>query len=361
MSCYIIAEIGVNHNGDVGLAKKLIIASKDAGADAVKFQTFKSELLVTESAKKADYQLNTTSSKESQLTMLKRLELSEEQHFELYDFCQKQGIEFLSTPFDFESLKFLTQQLKLKTLKLSSGDLTNLPMLFACAKSGRKLIISTGMATIDEIEIGLAVLSLGYILPELLLNNFDVIAKAKEVFKSSEGQEVLRSNVTLLHCTTSYPTRFSDINLNVLDTYIKMFKLDVGYSDHSLGTLVSIAAVAKGAKIIEKHITLDKSLPGPDHLASIEPKEFKELVEGIREVELILGQSIKVPLNVEKKNMSVARKSLVAGQNIRKGDVFSEENIAIKRPGNGMSPYHYWSILGEKSEHDFSAGELIRE
>lgn len=357
MACYIIAEIGVNHNGETQLAKELIIAAKVAGADAVKFQTFRASELVTKSGEKANYQKETTSVQESQLTMLEKLELSHQQHHELYEFCQQQQITFLSTPFDTSSVKFLTQELGLTKLKISSGDLTNAPMLLACAQTGCQIIISTGMATISDIEQALGVLAYGYSSKstgvELKVEDFD------SAYQSELGQSLLKKNISILHCTTDYPAKLIDINLNVLDTYKREFDLPIGYSDHSLGTLVSAAAVAKGACIIEKHITLDKNMQGPDHRASIEPDEFLALVNTIRDVETILGHSEKLPTVAEQLNMPIARKSLVAATTIKKGEYFNEENIAIKRPGNGLPPIDYWQILNKKASKDYQIDELL--
>jgi N-acetylneuraminate synthase len=357
MSCFIIAEIGVNHNGDTQIAKNLILAAKKAGADAVKFQTFRASELVTKTAAKAQYQKETTSANESQLAMLEKLELSHQQHVELYDFCQQQQVTFLSTPFDFPSVKFLTQELGLKRLKISSGDLTNAPMLLACAQTGCQIIISTGMATMTDIEQALGVLAFGYLSPKL---KSDIKAQDfVKAYHSKEGQALLKKNICILHCTTDYPAQFSDINLNVLDSYQAQFNLPVGYSDHSLGTLVSVTAVAKGASIIEKHITLDKTMSGPDHRASIEPDEFALLVSSIRDVETILGHAEKAPTLAEQKNMPIARKSLVASMDIKQGEHFSENNVAIKRPGSGRSPIDYWRVLNQKAHKDYQVGDLL--
>jgi N-acetylneuraminate synthase len=357
MNCYIIAEIGVNHNGNIQLAKNLIVAAKSAGADAVKFQTFNANELVTEKATKADYQKKTTKAEESQLVMLRKLELSHQQHHELYKFCQQQGISFLSTPFDFSSVKFLTQELGLKKLKISSGDLTNGPMLLKCAQSNSEIILSTGMSTIDDIINALAVLAYGYLTKDF--SKYPNKNNLINAYNSEQGKLALQEKVSILHCTSDYPAGFSDINLNVLDTYKAEFDLPIGYSDHSLGFSVAAAAVAKGACIIEKHITLDKSMEGPDHLASMEPSEFSVYVKKIREVEVILGSSLKQPSSQEKKNMAVARKSLVARTSIKKGEFFNEYNITVKRPGNGRSPFDFWEILNCKATRDYSVDELL--
>lgn len=356
MSCYIIAEVGVNHNGDLSIAKKLIDVAHFAGADAVKFQSFQADLLVTQSAPKAKYQLETTDESESQWTMLKKLELNEAEHHALFKHCQERGIEFLSTPFDFASLSLLTDKVSLKRIKISSGDLTNSPMLLAAAKSNCKLILSTGMANIKEIEYALSIVACGLLaLPENKLCSSAI----QDILKDDKARTLLKDKVSLLHCTTNYPADIEDINLNALDTLAQKFGLPVGYSDHSLGDTVAQLAVAKGATIIEKHITLDCAMPGPDHRASIEPDEFKSFVKKIRQVEVIMGNGIKEPQEVELNNIPIARKSLVANQQISQGELFTPENLIIKRPGTGVSPEKYWDYLGTIADKDYLPGELI--
>jgi N-acetylneuraminate synthase len=354
----IIAEAGVNHNGDEKLAFKLIDAAFEAGADIVKFQTFKAANLVTATAEQADYQITNTQKKESQLTMLSRLELSYEFHLELIEYCKKLGIEFLSTAFDSESLKFLVNDLKLRKLKIPSGDLTNAPLVLEHAQTGCDLIVSTGMATLAEIETALGVIAFGYVNKQTDKPNIQAFNKA---YYSELGQKMLREKVTILHCTTEYPAPVEDINLKAMDTIADAFKLPVGYSDHSAGINIPIAAVARGARIIEKHFTLDKNMEGPDHKASLEPHQLKAMVEGIRSIELALGNGIKGPMPSEIKNKSAARKSLVAEQVINKYDVFSESNLTIKRPGSGQSPINYWVLLGSKAKRDYQIGDLIDE
>jgi len=347
-SVYIIAEAGVNHNGDSDLAFQLVNAAAQAGADAVKFQTFKAENLVTKKADKADYQKQRTQSDESQYVMLKRLELSYELHHELIKRCQRHGIEFLSTAFDQESLDFLVNDLGLKTLKIPSGEITNGPLLLAHAVTSCDLILSTGMATLGEIEEALGVLAFG-----MLHRDSSQIQPSRAAFQqaylSEDGQALLKRKVTLLHCTTEYPAPLEEINLNAMDTMQKSFGLQVGYSDHSEGITVPTAATALGAKIIEKHFTLDRELPGPDHKASLVPNELGELVAAIRAVELAMGYGIKGPTASEVKNREIARKSLVARCKIEEGDLFTEENLACKRPGLGISPMSFWKYLGRKS------------
>ena len=357
---YIIAEAGVNHNGSKEMAFQLVDAALAAGADAVKFQTFKAGALVTRSAAKAGYQKHTTQADESQFTMLKKLELTYETHKELVAYCQKQGIEFLSTAFDLQSLDFLVHDLGLKTLKIPSGDITNGPHLLAHARSGCDLILSTGMSTLGEVEVALAVLAFG------MLHSGDVSAVPsydafQEAYSSSEGQRLLKEKVMVLHCTTEYPAPLQEINLSAMVTMQSAFGLEIGYSDHSEGITVAIAAAAMGAALIEKHFTLDKSLPGPDHLASLEPDELQEMVTAIRDVEQAMGDRVKRPTPSELQNRKIARKSLVAACDIKKGESMSQDMLAIKRPGNGRSPMEYWEMVGRTSLRDYQAEELIIE
>lgn len=355
MSVFIIAEAGVNHNGDLDTARRLVDAAVAAGADAVKFQTFKAENLVTRHAGKAGYQKITTDVDESQLAMLKRLELKYEFHFELLDYCRQQGIEFLSTAFDFEGLDFLVHELGINRLKIPSGEITNGPFLLAHAQTGKRVILSTGMATLGEIETALGVLAFGYIGQDLP-PSVDAFRRA---YSSKQGQAVLRDNVTLLHCTSEYPTPVENINLRAMDVLQQAFGLDVGYSDHSVGLLVPVVAAARGAKVIEKHFTLDRTLQGPDHQVSLEPDELKEMVCNIRDVEKALGQRLKCPQPLELENRQVVRKSLVAKCAISAGEPFTDENLTLKRPGTGKSPMDYWAILGKTSRRDYGADELI--
>lgn len=353
----IIAEAGVNHNGSDDLAFSLVDAAHQAGANIVKFQTFKAKNLVTENAQQAEYQVTNSGQKESQYSMLKRLELSYETHHKLVKYCNALGIEFLSTAFDSESLSFLVDDLGITRLKLPSGEITNAPLVLEHARTGCDLIVSTGMATLSEIEQVLSVIAFGYINPEG--NPTEEALQA--AYFSEKGKQLLKDKVTLLHCTTEYPAPFNDINLNAMDTMRNAFKLSVGYSDHSAGIVVPIAAVAKGAVLIEKHFTVDKSLPGPDHKASLDPIELKEMVDGIRIVEKILGDGIKGPRPSEIKNKAVARKSLVAAQAIAAGELFNTENLVVKRPGNGINPVKYWCYLDKPSSNSYQAGDLIDE
>lgn len=353
-SVYIIAEAGVNHNGSLELAKKLIDVAVDAGADAVKFQTFKADTLVSKKAEKADYQRQTTSADESQYEMIKKLELDEEAHRLLIDYCKKAGIQFLSTPFDLASVDLLARTFDLPCIKIPSGEITNGPLLLKSAQTGKSVILSTGMSTLGEIEDALGVLAFGY-----LGNSGPSIAAFRAAYCSAQGQALLLNKVTLLHCTTEYPAPFIDVNLKVMDTLKSAFGLPIGYSDHTEGIAVPIAAVARGAVVIEKHFTFDRALPGPDHKASLEPAELRQMVRSIRDVEQVLGVGTKHPTPSELKNMPVARKSLVAACTIRSGESFTAENLAVKRPGNGLSPMQQWDLLGRKASKDFAVDEPV--
>lgn len=330
----IIAEAGVNHNGNIENACRLIDVAADAGVDYVKFQTFKSENLVAKSTQKAEYQIQNTGNKEeSQYQMLKKLELSEKQHEQLITYCEEKNIKFFSTAFDLDSLNYL-HTIGMDMVKIPSGEITNLPYLRKAASLFRKVILSTGMSTIDEIRDALNVfLSVG----------------------------IDKSNITILHCNTEYPTPMKDVNLKAMLQMQKIFGTKVGYSDHTLGIEVPIAAVAIGASMIEKHFTLDKTMTGPDHKASLEPDELKAMVSSIRNIEKAAsGSGIKEVSPSERKNMFVARKSIVAKKSIKKGELFSEENITVKRPGTGISPMQWDNIIGMSAVSDFEKDELIR-
>ncbi|MEK9627534.1 MAG: N-acetylneuraminate synthase [Nitrospinota bacterium] len=354
-SIYVIAEAGVNHNGNLKRAIEMVDAAAEAKVDAIKFQTFKAEKLALSQAPKADYQINQTGSSESQLEMLRKLELDKNSHFKIQDRCNLKGIQFLSTPFDQNSLNFLIQSLKVPKLKIPSGEITNAPLLLKAAASGKPLIVSTGMCDMEEVKIALGVLAFGF----TKSGNKPNIESFKNAFESPEGKYALRNSITLLHCTSAYPAPFEDVNLKTMETMASVFGLPVGYSDHTSGISVSIAAVACGAVVIEKHFTMDKTLPGPDHQASLDPEELKALVKAIREVEKALGVSNKFATPSEIENREIARKSLVTTQNIKMGELFTENNIDIKRPGNGISPLQYWDWIGKKAERDFKANELI--
>ena len=350
----VIAEAGVNHDGELSRALALVDAAAEAGADAVKFQTFRADALATAAAPKAAYQRAATGQNGSQLEMLRRLELDEAAHRALLERAAARGIEFLSTPFDLESLRLLTRGLGLRRLKIGSGDLTNAPLLFAAGRSGRPVILSTGMATLDEVELALGALAYGYgggTRPRR--------AVFLEAQASHDGGETLKEKVTLLHCTSEYPAPAAEINLRAIDTLAATFGLPVGLSDHSEGIAIAIAAVGRGATVIEKHVTLDRSLPGPDHRASLEPDELARMVAAIRQVELALGDGIKRPGPGERKNMAVARKSLVAARPIGAGEVFSADNLTVKRPEGGMPPVDFWDLLGRAAPRDFAADEIV--
>ena len=327
----IIAEAGVNHNGDLSLAKKLIDVAADAKSDYVKFQTFTADELVSKNTEKAEYQKAQTETSESHYEMIKKLELSFKSHIELIDYCDKKNIKFLSTPFDIKSIDLLVS-LDLDFIKIPSGEITNYPYLRHIAACGKPIIMSTGMASLDEIKTAIKT---------LVYNGFD------------------ESNLSLLHCNTEYPTPFCDVNLSAMKTIRNKLNVPVGYSDHTIGIEVPIAAVAMGATIIEKHFTLDRSLPGPDHAASLEPEELKMMIEKIRNIEQVLGSGIKKPSPSEAKNIPIARKSIVAKLNIKEGDLFNENNITTKRPGLGLSPMEWNSVIGKKAKKDFKHDELI--
>lgn len=326
---FIIAEAGVNHNGDLALAKQLIDEGAKAGVDAVKFQTFKAETLVSKNAQKAEYQKNTTSQEESQFDMLKKLELDYGVHEELMAYANERGVMFLSSAFDLESIDLLVD-LGLELFKVPSGEITNLPYLRKIAQTGKPVVLSTGMSTLADIEMAL---------------------------------EVLRENgatdITVLHCNTEYPTPMKDVNLTAMNGIRDAFKVPVGYSDHTLGIEIPTAAVALGAVMIEKHFTLDKTMEGPDHKASLEPAELKAMVDAIRNLEVALGDGVKRLSESEKKNVGIARKSLVAKTDIAAGDVFSEDNLTIKRPGTGLSPMEWDNVIGTKALKDYAADEVI--
>jgi len=331
MSVFIIAEAGVNHNGDSNLAKKLIDVAVEAGADAVKFQTFKTENLVSKNAAKAPYQKKTTDAQESQFEMIKKLELDLETHQELFKYCNAKNIMFLSTPFDHESIQLL-DELGLEIFKIPSGEITNLPYLREIGKFNKQVILSTGMSNIYEIKDALKILT-------------------------ASGTK--KENITVLHANTMYPTPVEDVNLRAMITIGETFDVAYGYSDHTLGIEVDIAAVALGAKVIEKHFTLDRTMPGPDHKASLEPHELKAMVGAIRNIERALGNGIKEASPSEMPNMLIARKSIVAKTDIKKGDIFDENNLTVKRPGNGISPMRWDELIGTTAQKEYKEDELI--
>lgn len=355
MSVFVIAEIGVNHNGSLDMALQLVDAAAEAGVDAVKFQTFQAEKGITKNAPKADYQIQTTGKGQSQLDMLRQLELGAEDHYKLKKRCDDHGICFLSTPSDGDCVDLLTKGLGLDTLKISSGVITHGPFLLKIAKTGCFIILSTGMSTLGEIEDALGVIAFGLTENETLPSR-EAFRKA---FFSKEGQDMLQKKVTLLHCTTEYPAPFHEVNLRAMGTLRQAFALPVGYSDHTEGIAVPIAAAALGAEIIEKHFTLDKTLPGPDHKASVEPAELLTMVKGIREVEVALGSSRKIPTSSEIINLPVVRPSLTANEPIKKGGVLTETNITVKRPGFALSPMFFWDCIGKKTKKEILKDEQL--
>lgn len=326
---FIIAEAGVNHNGDIKTAKKLVDAAAEAGADAVKFQTFKAETLVCRTAKKAEYQLETTDSSETQYDMLKKLELTEQMHKELIQYCDAKKILFLSTPFDVGSIKFLSE-LEMQIFKIPSGEITNLPYLREIARQQKKVILSTGMSSMEEVKMAVDVLK-----------------------RNGAG------DITLLHCNTQYPTPVQDVNLLAMVKMGEETGLPVGYSDHTKGIEIPIAATALGAEVIEKHFTLDKNMEGPDHKASLEPGELKAMVSAIRNIEMALGDGEKKVSRSESENIVIARKSIVASKKIKKGEILSCDNITAKRPGSGINPMRWNEIIGTVAIKDFDEDEMI--
>jgi len=332
MTILIIAEAGVNHNGDLKLARALVDVAASAGADFVKFQTFSADRQVTRTAAKANYQISTTDNGESQYTMLQRLELDELMHQDLIAYCQTKEIGFLSTPFDISSIDLL-RRLGQNIFKIPSGEITNFPYLQYLGQLRKQIIMSSGMASLIEIADALHVL---------------------------ERSGTSRENITVLHCTTEYPTLMEEVNLSAMQAIANHLKVAVGYSDHTLGIEVAIAAVAVGATVIEKHFTLDRNLPGPDHQASLEPRELRAMVRAIRNIELAIGDGIKRPSISEVKNIPIVRKSIVANRVIKKGEIFTSENLTTKRPGTGISPMRWEEVIGQRSDRDYEADDLLR-
>jgi N,N'-diacetyllegionaminate synthase len=328
---FIIAEAGVNHNGSVGTAKKMIDVAAISGADAIKFQAFKAEKLASVTAPKAQYQMENISASETQFEMLKRLQLSNDSFRELFRYCQERGILFLSSPFDEENVDLLVD-LGVDIIKIPSGEITNLPYLRKIGRLNKRLIVSTGMAYLKEIEDMLKVLT---------------------------GFGTRKENITLLHCNTQYPTPVNDVNLNAMITIRDTLRVNVGYSDHTLGIEIAIAAVALGASVIEKHFTLGRNMDGPDHRASLEPDELKTMVNAIRNVEKSFGNGFKEPSSSELENRNIVRKSIIAYKNIKKGDLFTENNITTKRPATGISPFEWDQVIGQFAKRDFTKDELI--
>lgn len=353
-SVYIIAEAGVNHNGDRALAFALIDAAAEAGANAVKFQTFDASRLASKDVAKAAYQKKSQDETESQLSMLKRLELPKEWHAGLQSYAHQKGIDFLSTAFDFDSLVFLNS-LDMPLFKVPSGELTNGPLLWQFARTGKRLVLSTGMATLAEVEQGLAIVAHALTSSREPENMDDVW----RCWGSHEARNKLSGHVTLLHCTSQYPTPWFEVNLRAMDTLASAFGLQVGYSDHTEGALISIAAVARGARIIEKHFTLDRSMPGPDHMASLEPQELKAMISDIRALEQALGNGIKAPQASEWDTRKAARQQVVAACPIAEGQILSREHLTTARTGQGMVPTALWGLVGSRAARAYTAGENL--
>lgn len=352
---YIVAEAGVNHNGQRDMAFALVDAAAEAGADAVKFQTFDAKKLASRSAPKAAYQKKSTDAEESQLSMLKKLELPLEWHHELQRYARKKGVEFLSTAFDTDSLAFLVE-LGMPLFKVPSGELTNGPLLWEFARTQKRLVLSTGMATLSEVEQGLAIVAHA-------LNSEAEPASMNDVWRGWSRPEWRRSlgdgHVTLLHCTSQYPTPFAEVNLRAMDTLATSFGLPVGYSDHTEGVLIPVAAVARGAKFIEKHFTLDRNLPGPDHKASLEPRELAQMVQDIRGLQIAFGDGSKTPQPSEWDTRQAARQQVVAATNIAEGETISRESLTTARCGRGLPPTTLWELVGQRASRNYEAGEVL--
>lgn len=354
---FVIAEAGVNHGGHLDQALALVDAARAAGADAVKFQSFRTDALVTATARKAPYQARAGGADEAQAEMLRRLELTVADHRALVEHCARVGIEFMSSPFDIESLRLLVDVCGVRRIKLGSGEITHAALLLAAARSGRPIVLSTGMSTLDEIEAALGVLAFGGLEPDSVPS----LAAWTGAYRSPQGQALLRERVTLLHCTSAYPTAVEDVHLRALDRLSEGFGLQVGYSDHTLGNLVSWAAVGRGARCIEKHLTLDRGADGPDHAASSTPEEFRILVEGIRQIERAWGRADKRPCIAELPQRAVARRSLVTTRPLTAGSRITEADLTAKRPGGGISPMLLWEIVGRTLNRDLAADALVTE
>ena len=356
MTVTVIAEAGVNHNGCLDTALALVEAAAGAGADIVKFQTFRAEALAAAHAPKARYQIRETGTGQSQLEMLRALELPRDHHRAIAGACAARGIEFLSTAFDTESLAFLVGEMGIRRIKIPSGELTNAPLVLAAARSGLPMIVSTGMATLGEVEQALAVIAFGMIGG----NEAPSREAFAEAYASVQGRAILRDRVTVLHCTTDYPTPPEAVNLRAMATMARAFGTACGYSDHTAGLAVPVLAVGLGASTIEKHFTLDRTMPGPDHKASVEPEALARMVAMVREAEAALGSPVKAPGEAERANIVVARKSLVAARPNAEGEIFSEANITVKRPGGGRSPLDFWALLGTRASRAYGRDEAIR-
>ncbi len=352
---FVIAEAGVNHNGSLSLAKKLIDVAVEAKADAVKFQTFKTELCITKTAKRADYQ-KAEGQADTQFDMVKKLEMSQDDFRYLYRYCERRGIQFLSTAFDITSLEFLAEELQQPSIKIPSGDVLNGPLLLAAARTGKQILLSTGMCNLGDIEQALGVLAFGFLDDGSVPQSHEIF---KDMFSSEQGWQMLRSRVSLLHCTTEYPAPFKDVNLKAMQTLGTAFDLAVGISDHSMGIEVPIGAVALGATVVEKHFTLDRDMEGPDHKASLNPDDLASMISAIRNISISLGDGRKFPRQSEIKNIEIARKYIVAARPIKAGQVIAEGDIIAKRATKGISPIFYWDILGSTSDRDYMIDDVI--
>lgn len=350
---YIIAEIGVNHNGDVDLARRMIDAAVDAGANATKFQTFRADLLVNRAAEKAAYQRNATDAAQTQYEMLHELELSQEAHYQLASHCRNCGLDFVSTPFDAESARFLVDEIGMPWVKVPSGEIVNGPLLLVVSRLQRPLVVSTGMATEAEVAQALEVITHG-------LSGREGNPRLQGA-PAAQTWEKVRESVTLLHCTSAYPTPYEDVNLRAMDRLRSVFGTHVGLSDHTEGIAVSVGAVARGARIIEKHFTIDRSLPGPDQAASLEPTEFSRMVKEIRIVEMALGEDTKAPSKSERENINLVRQGLVAARPIEEGEIFTPDCLVTQRPATGTSPMRFWALMGKLATRTYATGEPIVE
>ncbi|WP_417845224.1 N-acetylneuraminate synthase [Thalassospira povalilytica] len=347
---FVIAEAGVNHNGSINMAIELVDAAVEAGADAVKFQTFRADRLASKNAAKAPYQEKSTDQAESQFDMLKKLELTPEMHDALVKHCAKVGIEFMSTPFDEASARYLVEEVGVKRLKIPSGEITNAPYLLSLARLNVPLIVSTGMSSLEEVKEAVRIIAFGFSHSE---GAFDPNWRDDEVLSS------FSSRLSLLHCTTEYPAPVSEVNLRAIDQLRDSFPLPIGFSDHTEGIHIPLAAVGRGAVVIEKHFTLDRNLLGPDHKASLEPAELTTMVKCLRDAYLAMGDGDKKPASSEEKNIPIVRKSIVARTQIAVGDLLSAENLAVKRPGTGISPMRWWDVIGTRATRNFDVDELI--
>jgi N-acetylneuraminate synthase len=351
---YIIAEVGVNHNGELALARELVERAADAGADAVKFQTFDAKKLASSTAPKANYQKQSTEATESQLEMLRKLELPREWHHELRELAQRRGIQFLSTAFDIDSLDFL-ESLGMPFYKVPSGEITNGPLLWKFARQRKPLVVSTGMATLSEVEQALAVIAHAFNVD----NEPCHVDEVWQGWSNSEWRRSLQGRVTLLHCTSQYPTPMHEVNLTAMDTLRHAFGLPVGYSDHTEGVLIPVAAVARGAVLIEKHFTLDRTMPGPDHQASLEPEELSRMVREIRSISMALGDGAKCPQASEWDTRKAARQQVITTRELRRGELFTRADLTTARSGRGLPPFMLWGLVGQPAQRDYAAAEPL--